>query len=171
MHTRAHIQAATENRDLAEEAFHILHYNQELVQFADNKAGTLIVINSLFIAAVQALRTENSMLSAVGSAAVVLGALAIFFCFSVVTTRFEAPLNPRNDLIFFADITKRSSPEQYAAEFFSTQGAVCVEDTLRRAYVVASIAQRKFAAYGTAQFMTGLAGAVWVLANVLNLAL
>ena len=30
-------------------AFEILNYNQQLVQFADSKAGNLIVINSLFI--------------------------------------------------------------------------------------------------------------------------
>lgn len=170
MPNRAAIAAATEHRDVAEEAFHVLHFNQELVQFADTKAGTLIVINSLFIAAAQAVVGGKSPVVTLSAAVAVLAAaLAIFFCFSVVSTRFSGPQAARNDLVFFGDITRRASAEQYASDFFAIQGATQVEDVLRRTYVVAGIAQRKFAAYSTAQFMTGLSGAAWVIFNVLSL--
>ncbi len=40
------------------DAFEILHYNQSLVQFADTKANTLIVINSIALASASAGATN-----------------------------------------------------------------------------------------------------------------
>lgn len=171
MPNRAAIAAATEHRDMAEEAFHALHFNQELVQFADNKAGTLIVINSLFIAAAQAVPGKSALVMLAGALVVLSAALAIFFCFSVVSTKVVGAKSTRQDLIFFGDIAKRASAEQYASDFFSVQGAQQVEDILRRVYVTATIARRKFKAYATAQMMTGASFGSWVLFNVLALIL
>lgn len=171
MPNRAAIAAATEHRDMAEEAFHTLQFNQELVQFADNKAGTLIVINSLFIAAAQAVPGKSMIVMLAGGLVVLTAALAIFFCFSVVSTKFVGPQAQRQDLVFFAHIAKRASAEQYASDFFAVTGAVQVEDILRRVYVTATIAKRKFQAYSTAQSITGASFGAWVLFNVLALIL
>ncbi len=156
---------------MAEEAFHVLNFNQGLVEFADNKAGTLIVINSLFIAAAQAVAGKTMIVAAAGAVSVVTAALAIFFCFSVISTRFVGPKGTRHDLIFFSDVVKRASAEQYASDFFAIQGATQVEDVLRRCYVTATIAKRKFTAFSTAQMMTGVSGVAWVAFNLLALIL
>lgn len=171
MPNRAAIAAATEHRNVAEEAFHALNFNQGLVEFADNKAGTLIVINSLFIAAAQAVGGKSVIVAVAGALAVIAAALAIYFCFSVVSTRFVGPKAVRHDLVFFGDIVKRAGPEQYASDFFSTTGATQVEDVLRRTFVTATIAKRKFKAYGTAQMMTAFSGATWVMFNILAIIL
>ena len=158
-------------RNLAREAYEILNYNQQLIQFADSKAGTLIVINSLFVAAMGAGsgRPGNTALEVLGAVVVLASALAVVLCLAVVMTRTEANLSSRADLVFFADILTRPNAAYYASEFLRTPEDVHVDDLLRRTYVLAGIAQRKFRAYGSAQLATALSGVLWLLLHVVRI--
>lgn len=156
-------------RELSREAYEVLDYNQQLVQFADSKAGTLIVINSLFVAAMGATQAAGSEMQILRGLTVVAAAVAVVLCLTVVMTRAEEPPNvKRHDLIFFDDILKRPSAAHYAAEFLRTPESVHLDDLLRRTYVLAGIAKRKFGAYSTAQTMTAVSGVLWLLGHVIT---
>ena len=158
-------------RNPAREAYEVLNYNQHLVQFADSKAGTLIVINSLFVAAMGAGsgRPGNTALEVLGAVVILASAVAVVLCLAVVMTRTEASTQSRADLIFFADILTRPNGAYYASEFLRTPEDVFVDDLLRRTYVLATIAQRKFRAYGSAQLATALSGVLWLLMHVIQI--
>lgn len=157
-------------RELSREAYEVLDYNQQLVQFADSKAGTLIVINSLFVAAMGATQAQaGSEMQILRGLTVVAAAVAVVLCLTVVMTRPEEPPNvKRHDLIFFDDILTRPSAAHYAAEFQRTPESVHLDDLLRRTYVLAGIAKRKFGAYSTAQTMTAVSGVLWLLGHVIT---
>ncbi|MBI3272975.1 MAG: hypothetical protein HYZ53_28560 [Planctomycetes bacterium] len=159
-------------RKYIEEAFEILGYNQDLVQFADTKAGTLIVINSLFVASSQVAHSQAWIVNALQTAAVALAAVAIACCFWVVRSR-NPPFRGKDhhDLVFFAEVLTRPDHERYMAEFLSIPDQVHLEDVLRRVYIVSWIASRKFRGYALAERVTILAGAVWVASNLLALVL
>lgn len=155
-------------RNLAREAYEVLNYNQQLVQFADSKAGTLIVINSLFVAAAGASGAPASgPMEALRALYVIASAVAVVLCLAVVMSRHEDD-GGRSDLIFFGDILKRPNAGHYASEFVRTPGDVYLDDMLRRSYVVAGIARRKFQSFGLAQSLTAVSGVLWLLANVIN---
>jgi hypothetical protein len=157
---------------LLSDAYQVLQFNQQLVQFADSKAGNLIVINSLFIAAAQA---SNLGAGATGLprylalAYVICSSLAVLFCLSTIMSRVEPPPSPRKDMIFFGDILTRKQPARYAQDFQATPLPTHLDDVLRRTYVLASIAARKFESYGTAQNLTAYSAVAWVAANALAL--
>lgn len=153
------------------EAYQVLNYNQQLIQFADSKAGNLIVINSLFIAAVQAtgLKAAGSLAHTLQAGYVLLACIAVLYCLSVITSRGDNATNPRKDLAFFGDILARRSATSYVSEFRSTSPQLHLEDILRRTYVLAGIAQRKFASFGAAQNLTVYAATLWVASNALTL--
>lgn len=158
------------SRNLVREAFEVLNYNQQLVQFADSKAATLILINSLFVAAAGAAEVPGEWGRILQILYVVTAGAAIFFCLSVVVTRAEPTgQTARSDLIFFDEILKRRNAGHYAAEFRQTPEEVHADDLMRRIYVVASIAKRKFAAYTVAQNVTALAGVLWLASTLWNL--
>ena len=157
---------------LLSDAYQVLNFNQQLVQFADSKAGNLIVINSLFIAAAQASNLGAGVTGLpryLGLAYVICSSLAVLFCLSTVMSRVEVPPSPRKDLIFFGDILTRKQPARYSQDFQATAPAVHLDDVLRRTYVLATIAARKFDSYSTAQTLTAISGVAWVAANALSL--
>lgn len=162
--------AKDSTRKVGREAYEALTYNQQLVQFADSKAGTLIVINSLFVAAMGASTpTQGSELEILRGLTVVAAAVAVVLCLTVVMTRAEDPTpGKHSDLIFFDDILKRPNAAQYAAEFLRTPEHVYTDDLLKRTYVVAAIAKRKFAAYSSAQTLTAVSGVLWLLGHLIT---
>lgn len=143
--------------------YEILHYNQQLVQFADTKAGNLIVINSLFIAAAQAGGVTSSVFLRLLQGSLILTAgAAVLVCLLVIMSQANLPRTPRKDFIFFGDITQRKM-EHYVRDYHATAPADLAADALRRTYVLALIARRKFAAYGWAQAFTMLSALLWLL--------
>lgn len=157
-----------QGRDLAREASDVLNYNQQLVQFADSKAGTLILINSLFVASMGAgsVSASGPLVEMARGLTVLASAAAVVLCLVVVMSRQEAPAQTRADLLFFADILKRPNASHYASEFVRTPLEVQVDDMLHRTYVLARIAQRKFQTYGQAQTVTAFSGTLWLLVHL-----
>lgn len=153
-------------------AFEVLHYNQQLIQFADAKAGNLIVINSLFIAAAQATHSSHSLLLKLLQVPLVLAAgLALLLCLLVIMNRAGLPKMPRKDCIFFGDIAQRKNMNQFLADFTSCSDEQHLEDSLRRTYVLALIANQKFSIYGWAQLLTAGAAFLWLSHSALSVIL
>ena len=152
-----------------QDAFQILNYNQQLIQFADSKAGNLIVVNSLFIAASQADRLHDGGFWLLQAAYVVLACLAVLYCLTVITARLQPGETGRKDLIFFDDILSHQGSRHYLRAFRDIQPSQQLDDILRRTHTLAGIAQRKFLNFGTAQRLTVWAAGVWVAANLASL--
>lgn len=156
-------------RDVAAEAFRALAYNQDLIQFADSKAGTLILINSLFVATAQTLTDGHPVVLFLRGAYVLAASAAVVCCLFVVMSRASGPhplRRPPPDLVFFGDICQRRTAGHYAVDFKSRDAERFVDDLLRRTYALAQIAQRKFRGYAVAQVATVVSGAAWLVANL-----
>jgi hypothetical protein len=154
--------AAERSRD----AFQVLAYNQDLVQFVDSKAGTLIVVNSLFIAASTA-SGGGVLARGLEVACLLCGGVAILACLRVVLAGRRPQDSPRKrpDVVFFHDIRRRQRPGHYLRDFVDTSDEELASQVLLRTYVVAGIAGQKFAAYALARGATAFAAIVWILAR------
>jgi hypothetical protein len=158
-------------------AFNILHYNQNLVQLADSKAGNLIVINSIFLASITSFVMETKPASRIFSgfegtfvifffAATVA---AILYCLRIIMTKGTYYEGARHlDLIFFGDIAQKTTPENYIFDFIKIKPKEFLADILRRTYTTAQIADRKFSYTKTAQTLTVLSSILWLI-NILCL--
>jgi hypothetical protein len=149
-------------------AFEVLNYNQQLIQFADSKAGNLIVINSLFIAAAQA-GGGGLALKLLQMALICTAGGALLLCLAVIMSRAYLPRMPRKDCIFFGDIAQRRNMQHFVRDFTACSGQDHLEDSLRRTYVLALIASRKFSIYGWAQWLTAGAALLWLSFSLLHL--
>lgn len=160
-----------------EELMGVLQYNQGLVEFADSKAGSLILLNSLLIAAVTALPNGGN-LGLFKMASVLVASLAVYLCFQVITSRVESdseagPLKRKpsgwlaGDFVFFGNVTGFKNGEDYARAFTRSASHDRRKALMQRTFIIAGIAQRKFAQYAVAQKVTTLAMAVWVGVNLL----
>jgi hypothetical protein len=155
-----------------ENAFEILHYNQNLVQFADSKANTLILINSIALASIfgmtVAVPPDWRALATILRVTFLLASIAsVGLCLQVVLSRIEDPGQRRRDLVFFADILARPSVMSYRLDFSRTDGDAFLGDLVDRNYRIAAIASRKYRFYGMAQQATVSACALWMLYIVL----
>lgn len=161
------------------EVLNFLSYNQGLVEFADSKAGSLILLNSLLIAAVAALPNDGE-LGVFKLASVVLSSAAVYVCFQVIKSSDKSDNDPKygkrrpesagweqNDFLFFGSIGKFKSGDDYCRAVVESTEDDRLRALLHRTYVVAKIARRKFAQYRTAQHMTSVALISWVVVNVL----
>lgn len=168
-------QAPTEGgpaRDIESQidnAFEVLSYNQELVQFADGKANTLILINSIALASTFGLATPippeyRTVLTLLKFAFLIASFVAVGLSMAVVLSRIEPGAGGRRpDLVFFADVLSRSSYASYRTAFLRTGSATMLDDLLARSYRVAGIARRKYGWYGKAQGVTVVACALWLV--------
>lgn len=155
-----------------ESAFEILNYNQQLIQFADSKAGNLIVINSLFIAAAQSAHPNHPLLLKLFQVPLVFAAgSALLLCLLVIMNRSGLPKMPRKDCIFFGDIAQRRNMNQFVSDFNRAGEQQHREDSLRRTYILALIASRKFSLYAWAQGLTASAALLWLAHSALSVAL
>lgn len=153
-------------------AFEVLNYNQQLVQFADSKAGNLIVINSLFIAAAQSSHPSHALLLKLFQLPLVFCAGgALLLCLLVIMNLSGLPKIPRKDCIFFGDIAQRRNMNQFVSDFNSAGEQQHREDSLRRTYVLALIASRKFSLYSWAQALTVGAALLWLAHSTISVAL
>lgn len=149
-------------------ALAVLAYNQELVQFADAKAGNLILINSLFLAAFG--RPGGSLpLQVLEISCILSGALAMIASMRVVLAGrgAEAP-RKRADVVFFQDIRRRTLAGQYVRDFIDCSDEELARQVLLRTWVVAGIAERKFDAYAVARVATALTAAIWLAGRSLG---
>lgn len=155
----------------------LLSYNQGLVEFADSKAGSLVLLNSLLIAAVTALPNDGQM-GLLKMASVLVASAAVFLCFQVISSQagssndaFSQLKKPSgwqsNDFIFFANISTHKNGDEYVRAFGQSDQDARRRALLQRTYIIAGIAQRKFSQYALAQKATTAAMAVWVGVNVL----
>ncbi|MGE0488366.1 MAG: hypothetical protein AB7S38_04050 [Vulcanimicrobiota bacterium] len=179
MLTRQVAPALPSQSSSVSEAYEVLGYNQQLVEFADSKAGNLILINSLFIAAAQAM-PPGSFLKLLQVGSVLCSAVAVLLCLNVIMSKGGGWLKglglddclPRPcqeaDFVFFGDILQRRDAREYAAAFAAASPATHLQTILARTYVVAEIAARKFRSYGPAQTLTTFSAVIWVMANALS---
>lgn len=150
-------------------AMEILHYNQNLVQLADSKAGNLIIINSIFLASITSFMIESAhktlsypQLFQIGFFA--SSVIAIYFCLHSIMTKGDFSEKVRHlDLVFFGDIMHNKTPESYIFEFVKTKPKALLSDILRRIYATSVIADRKFNRIKLAQNFTLIASLLWVL--------
>lgn len=181
-HATALFTAAQDDpRPSFEELLGVLQYNQGLVEFADSKAGSLILLNSLLIAAVAALPNAGHI-GTLKAAAVAVASLAVFLCFQVISSKAgsgeqnggSSPVVRKrptgwqgDDFIFFGTIGSHKSGEEYCRAYGRSNPDARRRALLQRTYIIADIAQRKFSQYATAQKVTTVAMAAWVTVNLL----
>jgi len=151
-----------------EVAFSILNYNQNLIQFADSKANALLLINSIFLAAITPFLGTLQKLSRLGFgifvAFIIACVLSILLAMSVITTkRVPQDDDPRTlSLVYYQDILETNTPEGYINEFVTQDAKSFRESLLRNVFVVSSIAQQKFSIYSSAQGLTFLSCLLWI---------
>ena len=158
----------------------ILSYNQGLVEFADSKAGSLILLNSLLIAALGALPSTGH-LGSLKLVSVILCSAAVYVCFQMISSKAKEPDPDRfsskgrkrskdwenSDFLFFGCITKFKSGDEFCQAFDSSSRLERQRAALQRSYITSQIARQKFDQYRTAQQVTSLALVVWVAVNLL----
>lgn len=157
----------------------VLQYNQGLVEFADSKSGSLILLNSLLIAAVTAL-PNTAGIGILKVVSVLVASCAVYFCFQVISStagnneESNGPIVKKksygweaNDFIFFGTISNYKNADDYCRAYASSDPNARCHALLQRSYIVAEIAKRKFSQYAVAQKVTTLAMAVWVVVTII----
>jgi len=162
-------QVEIEQHKQVEFAFHILNYNQGLIQFADGKANALLLINSIFIASITPFIEKVSKAGAHLGTALLLfffisSVVSVLMALGVIMTRKVPDIeNKSKTLIFYGHIVDAHSPEGYIHEFSSAEVKKFREGILTNIFVVSQIANTKFAIYNFAQAMTLISCLLWIL--------
>ncbi len=159
-----------ETKERMEFALSAINFNQGLIQFAETKANTLLVINSIFLATVTAMMDINvaetlfnTIFGTVRLLFLVTTACSIITCLMVVMPKSDDnSMCGKKDLIFFMDILSYRNSDNYTFEFHKTKTATLIDDLLRRGYMTASIAKEKFNRYKVAQIMTFISTFFWL---------
>jgi hypothetical protein len=158
-----------------EYAYSTLNFNQNLIQFAETKANTLLVVNSIFLATAAGFLQSPIEPTAVGMVFnimrilfLITSILSVLICLIVVNpAKDDQSLVKRRDMIFFVDILQHNSPDNYVFEFCKTRPLTLLEDLLRRCYGVSHIAKQKFNRYRTAQGITFFSCVLWIISLVM----
>jgi len=151
-------------------AYSTLKYNQDLIQFAESKANTLLIINSIFLATITGIMGASHeagfMVTIFGIAKILFLLIAIcsvIACLMVVApAKGDLKYTRRRDLIFYKDILHHNTPEAYRFEFCKTQTPQLLEDLLKRCYSLSHITDLKFSRYNLAQRVTFLSCILWL---------
>ncbi len=156
--------------DIAEQidiSFHILTYNQGLVQFADSKANALLLINSIFIAALTPFierLSHNSIASAIAVGFFIFSIISILMSLGVIMTRSAGIVENRTKtLAFYGHIIENNSAEGYIHEVSSCEAKKFNESILTNIYTVSKIASAKFSIYNHGQTMTLISSLLWIV--------
>jgi len=122
-------------------AFSSLEYNQGLIQFADTKANTLLLINSIFIATATTLMatpqegsTLGTIFSVVRIVFLLLSVTSVINCLMVVSPVKENYNKKRKDFVFYMDILAHNTPDNCYFEFTKTKTVILLEDLIKRGY-------------------------------------
>ncbi|MBI5545896.1 MAG: hypothetical protein HY901_18560 [Deltaproteobacteria bacterium] len=141
-------------------AFNVMSYNQGFVTFADGKANTLLLVNSIILATTGAAALGGSRvaLAALGAATV-----AILLSLWVVYARNASP-NKREKarLVFWAHILQRHEWSQYHHDLQEASPEQILESFAHQIHDLAHVVARKFFAYRLAQSATFLATGLWI---------
>ncbi|MFZ2960054.1 MAG: Pycsar system effector family protein [Candidatus Ozemobacteraceae bacterium] len=148
-------------------AFNILNYNQGLIQFADGKANGLLLINSIFIAAIgpfiEVIRKGGSPLGFILLLVFFVSSItSILLALGVITTRKAAEEKHERSLVFFGGVIQSNSPEGYIHEFSNVEAKRFLEALLTNIFVVSKIASGKYAIYAFAQALTLISCIFWI---------
>ena len=149
-------------------AFEILNYNQGLIQFADNKANTLILINSIALATATGIHVAVPPEWAgeawgVKMAFLVTSVASIVACLRVVAVRNANTERMRHyDLVFFGDIVAHQTARCYRSQFLRMEPGAFLDDLIECNFRLASIADAKYRHYAWAQRTTVLACGLWM---------
>lgn len=148
-------------------AFHILNYNQGLIQFADSKANALLLINSIFIAALTPFIERlghNTIASAIALAFFIFSVISILMALGVIMTRTGGIVENRSKtLAFYGHIIENNSPDGYIHEFSTCEAKKFKDSILGNIYTVSKIANAKFSIYNQGQTMTLLSSLLWIV--------
>ncbi|MEQ8222327.1 MAG: Pycsar system effector family protein [Candidatus Eremiobacterota bacterium] len=169
-HRKSRDNFSDETKERMEFALSVINFNQGLIQFAETKANTLLIINSIFLATVTAMM-EGTVSE--GFLGIIFNTVRILFmvtticsiitCLMVVMPKSDSnPLHGKKDLIFFMDILSHSNSENYMFEFHKTKSITLIDDLLRRGYMTATIAKEKFNRYKIAQIITFTSTFFWI---------
>ena len=159
--------------DQLEIAFSILNYNQNLIQFADSKANALLLINSIFIASLGAflptIKSDGSTtLYLVFLLFMVACIFSLLLALGVIMTRSGTSAHtPPRSLFYFGHIADFSTADSYCHEFAHAEIEHVRQATLANVYVLAKIAQGKFAVYHMAQTATLISSSLWMITMVI----
>lgn len=160
-------QVEVEMSEQIDIAFHILNYNQGLIQFADSKANALLLINSIFIATLTSFIPRlghNPLASAIGVAFFVFSVISILMALGVIMTRTVGVVESRSKtLVFYGHIIGNNSPEGYIHEFSSCEAKQFKDSILENIFTVSKIANAKFTIYNKGQTMTLLSSLLWIV--------
>lgn len=141
-------------------AFQVMNYNQGFVMFADGKANSLLVVNSIILATSGSASLAGSRI-AIG--ALVAATVAILLCLSVVFARHPNPAKrDKSRLAFYAHILQRSSWSQYQHDLEEVEPDQLLASFAHQVHDLASVVDKKFAAYRRAQSATFLATGLWI---------
>jgi hypothetical protein len=148
-------------------ALSIMEYNQGFVNFADGKANSLLLVNSIFLATAAA----RDVSSALVVAALVGAALAILLSLGVVYARLPGPMKrDRAKIVFWGHIHQRRSRTEFLSDFLEARPSEVLESLGKQIFDLSAVVDRKFKAYQLAQLATFLSAALW-MANLLAPAL
>ena len=151
-------------------AYSTMNFNQNLIQFAESKSHTLLLINSIFLATATTLMETPQEQTVTGTIFKVIrilfliaSAVSVIKCLLVVAPTKGIPQrNRRKDFIFFKDILSHNTADMYRYEFCKTQTPLLLEDILKRCYTLAHIASAKFSLYEKAQGLTFISCILWL---------
>jgi hypothetical protein len=137
-----------------DQAWRILTMNQELIRSADQKSYLLIVISTVLVSYVSANLDKIARTGALEKTWLFLFffAVAAFFYFALTTLLARARIGATAsakipNLIFFANIAERATPDEYAENFHAADLQAVLDDVCHQIYQVAAIATNKFRAY------------------------
>lgn len=140
-------------------AMGILAHNQAFVTFTDQKANSLLLLNSIFLAtAASAVTTSFGALAAVGAAAA-----AALLCLGVIWARMPGlRQGSKARMLFFADILKRRNAATFVEDLRDVGPEELFDGTAVQVYELAAVVDRKFRTYRWAQTATLLSAGLWI---------
>lgn len=141
-------------------ALNVMNYNQGFIVFADGKANSLLVVNSIILATSGAASLGGSKLAllALGAATV-----AILLCLSVVYARNARPARrDRARLAFYAHILQRKDWNQYQRDLEEATPEQILSSFAHQVHDLALVVDKKFAAYRLSQTATFVATGLWI---------
>ncbi len=177
MYLEKHAKERLELGDRLSVGFQLLGTSQGMVQFADSKAGGLLLIVSVLLtglvpALVQAGGTVPSGARWLLWAAFGACAIALVESFRVTISRRDRVREDRvKSLVYFAHVARYRNSASYLEAFRESEGERVLESLLESNYELAGIAQTKFAAVQRAERATlgaALLCGLWLLAASLG---
>lgn len=155
-------------------AFNILSYNQELIQFVENKAGNLMVINSIYIGTLIPFASKLKNSSNHQILGIFILGLVIFLtiskALSIISTHKKSSalenyenLGNEISLIYFRDINTMITANAYINEFKKVDAPNFLNSLLNSIYLNSEIAKDKYEKFNFALTLTKLATLLWII--------